>query len=94
MIKVKATKLGYYDLKRRKEGDVFMVEEKAFSYNWMQKMGSQPSYEEDDEAPRGRVQPSKMKKGNHHKGKKSSHVEPEAEQQSDDEQSSGNAEVI
>jgi hypothetical protein len=32
------TPCGYYDLKRRYEGDEFMVEEKDFSKTWMEKV--------------------------------------------------------
>lgn len=35
-MKVKAIQLGYYDMKRRKEGDVFeLLDEKDFSKKWM-----------------------------------------------------------
>lgn len=36
-MKVRATKLGFYDQKRRKEGDVFVLHDpKLFSENWME----------------------------------------------------------
>jgi len=43
-MKVKALQLGYYEHKRRREGDVFdLVEEKHFSKNWMEKVdGEEP----------------------------------------------------
>lgn len=35
-MKVRATRLGFYDLKRRREGDVFSIEnERQFSEKWM-----------------------------------------------------------
>lgn len=38
-MKVRATKLGYYGDKRRKEGDTFFLKsEEAFSENWMEKV--------------------------------------------------------
>lgn len=40
-MKVRATKLGYYDHRRRREGDVFEIHsEKAFSKLWMEKVGA------------------------------------------------------
>ncbi len=37
-IKVIATKLGYYDLRRRREGDVFFIKnESEFSHKWMER---------------------------------------------------------
>lgn len=39
MIQVKAMKMGYYDIKRMKEGAIFNIRsEKEFSSNWMQKI--------------------------------------------------------
>ena len=39
-MRVRATKLGYYGLVRRKEGDVFDIEsDKDFSKNWMEPVG-------------------------------------------------------
>lgn len=36
-IKVRATQTGYYDLKRRREGDVFFIEnQREFSRRWME----------------------------------------------------------
>jgi len=37
-IKVKVTKLGYYDLKRRRPGEILTIDEKLFSKNWMVKV--------------------------------------------------------
>jgi hypothetical protein len=38
-MKVKATREGYYDLKRRKVGSVFILHDpKAFSENWMERL--------------------------------------------------------
>jgi hypothetical protein len=42
MIKVQATRLGYYGNRRRKEGMVFHVEEKHFSSNWMKRLDEAP----------------------------------------------------
>lgn len=40
MIRVKATRLGYYGIHRRRPGDVFDIkEEKEFSEEWMEKVG-------------------------------------------------------
>lgn len=36
---VRATKQGYFDLKRRAIGDEFEVAEKLFSDKWMEKVG-------------------------------------------------------
>lgn len=39
MIKVRAIRLGYYGLARRKEGDEFVIHgENEFSKNWMEKV--------------------------------------------------------
>lgn len=36
-MQVRATKLGYYNLKRKKEGEVFSIKsEKEFSKSWME----------------------------------------------------------
>lgn len=38
-IKVRATRTGYYDEKRRREGDVFLIrEEAAFAKSWMERV--------------------------------------------------------
>ena len=38
-IRVRATQLGYYDDKRRREGDVFTIQnEQAFSAKWMERV--------------------------------------------------------
>jgi hypothetical protein len=37
-IKVRATRMGYYDLIRRREGDVFACLESEFSENWMERV--------------------------------------------------------
>ena len=43
-MKVRATQMGYYDLKRRREGDVFEIKtEKEFSKKWMEKLDSKSS---------------------------------------------------
>jgi hypothetical protein len=48
---VKATRMGYYDLKRRYEGDEFVLEnEKHFSSQWMEKI--EESYEVKAEKPK------------------------------------------
>jgi hypothetical protein len=40
-IRVRATRLGYYDHARRREGDVFTIaDEAAFSSKWMQKVAA------------------------------------------------------
>lgn len=40
-MKVRAVKLGYYDLKRRYEGDIFeLLDEKDFSKRWMEKVSA------------------------------------------------------
>lgn len=39
-VKVRATQLGYYDHARRREGDVFVIEEKDFSKTWMEKVSA------------------------------------------------------
>ena len=39
--KVRATEIGYYDLKRRRVGDVFVVQrESEFSSRWMERVGA------------------------------------------------------
>lgn len=41
-MQVRATKLGYYDLKRKKEGEVFVIKsEKHFSKEWMEPVDGQ-----------------------------------------------------
>lgn len=38
-MKVKATRLGYYNHRRRREGDVFeLMDDKAFSKRWMERL--------------------------------------------------------
>ncbi len=37
-MQVKSKRMGYYDLKRRPEGAVFMIEPKYFSDKWMEKV--------------------------------------------------------
>lgn len=37
-IKVRATRTGYYDHARRREGDVFICDESAFSATWMERV--------------------------------------------------------
>lgn len=44
-IQVRAKKLGYHDLKRRREGNVFGVNPSEFSSNWMEKLEDSPSAE-------------------------------------------------
>lgn len=39
-LKVRATRMGYYDHARRREGDVFIVEEADFSSTWMEKVSA------------------------------------------------------
>lgn len=39
-IKVRATQTGHYDLKRYREGNVFMVDEAAFSEKWMERVAA------------------------------------------------------
>lgn len=42
-MKVKATQLGYYNHQRRREGDVFQLnDEKSFSSKWMEKVEAKP----------------------------------------------------
>ena len=49
---VKATSIGYWDLKRRRPGDVFRLNDQAeFSPKWMEELE-----EEEEEAPRRRVE--------------------------------------
>jgi hypothetical protein len=36
--KVRATRIGYYDHVRRREGDVFLVDARAFSGKWMERV--------------------------------------------------------
>lgn len=40
MMKVRATRLGYYGDKRRREGVVFAIDEKDFSRKWMEKISA------------------------------------------------------
>ena len=45
-MKVKATRMGYYGHKRRKEGEVFNIKsEKFFSKNWMVKALKKKKFE-------------------------------------------------
>lgn len=37
-VKVRATRLGYYDHGRRREGDVFVIDDKDFSTTWMERV--------------------------------------------------------
>lgn len=40
-IRVRATRIGFYDLIRRREGDVFTIaNEQAFSENWMERVSA------------------------------------------------------
>lgn len=49
MIKVRATQLGYYGLKRRREGDIFFIKNEAqFSKKWMVKVDDKELEEQDD----------------------------------------------
>lgn len=49
-MKVRATRLGYYDLRRRKIGEVFDIKsEKQFSENWMEKVESKGGKSESKE---------------------------------------------
>jgi hypothetical protein len=42
-MKVKAKEMGFYDLKRRYEGEVFILHDpKLFSDRWMEKVGGKP----------------------------------------------------
>lgn len=42
-MKVRAIRLGYYNHKRRREGEIFEVlDDKAFSKVWMEKIGEAP----------------------------------------------------
>lgn len=51
-MKVKAIKLGYYDIIRRYPGDVFEIKnEKEFSKIWMQKLDVEQVDEQEEEAP-------------------------------------------
>ena len=43
-MKVRATQTGFYDLKRRYEGDVFTLHDpKVFSEKWMEKVDGKPA---------------------------------------------------
>lgn len=45
-MKVKATKLGFYDQRRRKEGEIFFLHSpKFFSSKWMEKLDDEKKYE-------------------------------------------------
>lgn len=57
MISVKATRMGYYGLQRRREGDRFEVEEELFSSTWMKRVKAQPRDDEDDEVPASKADP-------------------------------------
>ena len=49
-MKVKATRLGYYKHKRRREGDVFsLLDPSHFSTRWMEKVGQAESPQEEEE---------------------------------------------
>lgn len=41
-LKVEALRLGYYGYRRRRPGDVFMCEPKAFSHRWMKCLEGTP----------------------------------------------------
>lgn len=42
-MKVRATRLGYYNHRRRREGDIFEItDEKAFSNKWMEAVDGKP----------------------------------------------------
>jgi hypothetical protein len=40
MVKVRATAIGFYDNRRVRLGDVFMIAEADFSKNWMEKVNA------------------------------------------------------
>lgn len=70
MIRVKATKLGFYDGKRVLPGSVFAIaEDSHFSKKWMEKMGgeSAPEKSEGGSKPAPKAKPKGKVKG---KGKK------------------------
>lgn len=51
-MKVKATKTGYYNLKRRYEGQVFeLKDEKLFSSRWMEKVEGENFADEEIQKP-------------------------------------------
>lgn len=54
---VRATKLGYYDLKRRREGDEFVLKsEKAFSKKWMEPVdGQMPKQKSKEQKTKNKV---------------------------------------
>lgn len=52
-MKVRAIRLGYYGLIRRREGDVFDIKgENEFSHRWMEKVGSENA--DQDPVPQAR----------------------------------------
>lgn len=51
-MRVRATATGYYQLRRRYEGDVFDLEKDShFSEKWMRKVKAKPVEEDEEEAP-------------------------------------------
>ena len=97
MIEVQATKVGYYGLKRKAEGEIFHIKsEKEFSSRWMMKRAEVPH----DAHASKKAAPHHAKakvKGKASKAK-AGHAEPEMEEvgdeQSDEQEPSGDAEVI
>lgn len=75
-MQVKATKLGYYGLKRKKPGEVFFLKgDKEFSPKWMEKI----EVDADDDGDEASVRHGK--KG-HHKKAKAKHDDAEASEKS------------
>lgn len=52
LVTVRATKLGYYDLKRKREGEVFQVEESQVSKQWMELVSPKKSVKKQKEEPK------------------------------------------
>lgn len=53
-IRVRAVVLGFDGMQRRRPGDIFDIEESAFTSTWMKKVAarSRDEEEDDDEAPK------------------------------------------
>lgn len=57
-MKVKALQLGYYDLLRRKPGEVFeLFEESHFSKRWMEKVSGDAPVARRGRPPKAAIQP-------------------------------------
>ena len=74
MIKVKATRLGYYDLQRRKEDEIFDIQDdKEFSPKWMEKVGDSEPARAEENHPREEKHPTEKKHHGKHHGHGRSH---------------------